>query len=303
MYDDISIFLKVVELGTYVRTAKHLKTTQSTISRRIQALEERLNTSLFKRNFRGLIETTEEGKIFFQKFYPLYKNLDYLVGSIINQNEIKGTLKVALPATISRSIISPFIPEFITRYPNVTLLIDYTSKPIDMMKDNYDIAVSSMLPTSKNSKIKLLHRSRFKLYASNAYVQKYGTPDSLKDLNSHQCIGLLDEYGEPVSNYIATNIDSDEKTVCSYQAKIYVNHAFQGVEMAINGDFIIGVWDNMIINLFKNKAIVPVLPQYSFGEQSYYLIREHHVYNQLEQLFAAFLEDKFAKIPDLTNTD
>ncbi len=292
MLDDIYIFLKVVEFGTYVRTAKILKTTQSTISRRIQALEEHFGVPLIKRNYRGLLEVTNEGEQLYHKFYSLYKNANNLIKETVDQGKIKGTLKIALPLLISRSLISPFIPEFIEKYPDIKLILEFTNNPIDLVKDNFDVAISTVLPLSLDSKVKLLRKIYLKLYASPKYIDLHDAPTTLDELKNHQCIGIVNEYGEVVNNYKVYNVRENEETIYDYSAKLYVNHLFQAIEMARYGTFIVGAWDIMVENLLQNKTIVPVLSDYVFGESSLFLIRSGSVQSNLEQLFVKFIEQK-----------
>lgn len=67
-YNDIFLFIKLVKLGTFTALANSIGVSQGTVSRRIQHLEENLNMKLLKRNSRGLIEMTEEGRSLFDKF-------------------------------------------------------------------------------------------------------------------------------------------------------------------------------------------------------------------------------------------
>lgn len=97
-FDDIFLFVKLVNIGTFTELAKQLNVSQSTVSRRIQSLEESINTKLIKRNSRGVIEVTTEGQ-------SLYNNFSYIEEQAVvtfqkwinNSKQIKGILRVGVP--------------------------------------------------------------------------------------------------------------------------------------------------------------------------------------------------------------
>lgn len=297
MYDDIFIFLKVVELGTYVKTAERLNTTQSTITRRIQSLEEKLKVALFTRNYRGNIELTSDGETLQQKFFTLYKNLDTQINETANQSEeIQGTLNIALPAVISRSVISPYVHEFTQKFPGVRLILRYISKPIDLTKDGFDLAVSAKMPLSQNSTVKILKKLALKFYATPEYINKYGKPDSFNDLIHHPCIGLLNEHGDPFIHYKVKDLKNNTEFVYNLEAQIYVNNIFQGFEIGRSGNFIICGWDAMFVNLLQNGSLVQILEDYVLDESPFYLIRSSGIRNRAEKVFAGFINDCFARL-------
>ncbi len=77
-FDDIFIFIKLIDIGTFTELAKHLNVSQSTVSRRIQNLEESVNMKLIKRNSRGLIEMTEDGESFYMSFKDIELSLIHI---------------------------------------------------------------------------------------------------------------------------------------------------------------------------------------------------------------------------------
>lgn len=107
MYDDLLMFVKFVEIGSFVGTAKYYNTTQPTITRRMQALEDKLGYELLKRNSRSF-EITDAGK-------KIYKNLagcENIIENTLEEIQIelkhnKVRLRIALPPAISYHLITP----------------------------------------------------------------------------------------------------------------------------------------------------------------------------------------------------
>ncbi|MBK2144396.1 LysR family transcriptional regulator, partial [Francisella tularensis] len=118
-FDDIFLFVKLVNIGTFTELAKQLNVSQSTVSRRIQSLEESINTKLIKRNSRGVIEVTTEGQ-------SLYNNFSYIEEQAVvtfqkwinNSKQIKGILRVGVPKLFFDNLVAPKLDTFYTRYPN-----------------------------------------------------------------------------------------------------------------------------------------------------------------------------------------
>lgn len=143
-FDDIFLFVKLVNIGTFTELAKQLNVSQSTVSRRIQSLEESINTKLIKRNSRGVIEVTTEGQ-------SLYNNFSYIEEQAVvtfqkwinNSKQIKGILRVGVPKLFFDNLVAPKLDTFYTRYPNVQLVFSYTAGIVDLVKDNIDIAITT----------------------------------------------------------------------------------------------------------------------------------------------------------------
>lgn len=140
-FDDI--FIKLIDIGTFTELAKHLNVSQSTVSRRIQNLEESVNMKLIKRNSRGLIEMTEDGESFYMSFKDIERQANTTLQQIVNKSkEISGTLKVGIPKLFLDNILADKLGIFYARYPNVKLVFSYTAGIIDLVKDDIDIAIT-----------------------------------------------------------------------------------------------------------------------------------------------------------------
>jgi DNA-binding transcriptional LysR family regulator len=289
MFDDLNIFVKVAEVANYSKAATLLNTSQATITRRIQSLELELGLSLVKRNSRTF-ELTEQGKVVYANTVAAVKDFaTALTDFKENKETIKGTLKVAIPAALSYELINPLLSQFNFLYPQVKLIITYTSNPIDLMKDDYNLAISTILPTSQTSKVKLLKKFHFKLYASPLYLAQHAAPQEPKDLEKHNILGLMGLDGSLRMSYPAINIATGKETVVNYQASIYINNLLHGIQLAKSGNFIIGGWDELMTTELANGSLVPILQDYLFGEMSCYFIRHNNTPSKLENLFAEFI--------------
>jgi LysR family transcriptional regulator AphB len=289
MYDDLNIFIKVAEVANYSKAAIMLKTSQATITRRLQSLEQELGVNLIKRNSRTF-ELTDKGKLVYEKMVESVKDFNTTLSDFKeNKDVIRGTLKIAIPAALSYELITPLLSKFNQSYPQVQLIVSYTSNPIDLMKDDYNLAISTILPTSQNSKVKLLKKFQFKLYTTPEYIKIHGELKEPEDLNKHNVIGLMSLDGNLRVSYPLTNIKTGKETIINHQASVYMNNLLHAIQLAKTGNFIIGGWDELMKTELENGSLIPVLEDYLFGEMSCYFIRHNNTPSKLENLFTDFI--------------
>lgn len=292
MYDDLNIFVKLAEIESYSKLSKQLNMSQATISRRIQNLENELGFALIKRSSR-IFELTEQGRaIFHRMIAPLQTFCAELDNYTHGNNIVEGILKLAFPAAVSFNLINPIITRFNAKYPQVKLLITYTSNPIDLVKDGYNVAISTLQPLAQTNKIRLLKKFYFRLYATPKYVKSYGQPATLDEIKEHNLMGMILLNGELLNISLATNLKTGEQLRLNHRSTVYINNLVHGVQLAQSGQYIVGGWDELFQEFLVNKEFVHILPDYIFGEMPCYLIR-HNTASQLEQLFCDFIINEF----------
>jgi DNA-binding transcriptional LysR family regulator len=271
-----------------------LNTSQATLSRKIQILEQELGVELVRRNNR-VFELTEQGDLLYKRLVEPVKQLQVKLSDFNeNKHAVRGTLKVALPAALSYELITPKISSFTNKYPEVKILLDYSSNPIDLMRNDYNIAVSTIMPISQTSKVRLLKTFNFKLYATPQYIERYGMLGQLDDIQQHKIIGLIGLDGNLRFSYPVKNLVTGVETVINHEANIYINNIIHGVQLAKTGHYIVGGWDELLTQELKSGELLPVLPEYIFGEMPCYLVRHNRAASNLENLFAEFLMKCFA---------
>ncbi|APC91224.1 MULTISPECIES: LysR family transcriptional regulator [Francisella] len=286
-FDDIFLFVKLINIGTFTELAKQLNVSQSTVSRRVQSLEESINTKLLKRNSRGVIEMTAEGE-------SLYNNFSYIEGQAVmalqkwvnNSKQVNGILKVGIPKLFFDNILAPKLDTFYARYPHVQLIFSYTAVAVDLVKDNIDIAITTRKPTAHNCTIKTLIRAKNKLYASKKYIQEKGIPQTIKELENHRIVGFIDK--DKCQNILVGFSEQDNSSQeVNINADLFLNNAIYDINLATKCNRIINVLD---VFADSKANIEPVLSEYYFGKTSFYLIRATGVRSNLEREFVKFID-------------
>jgi DNA-binding transcriptional LysR family regulator len=185
---DLTLFLRVLDLGSISAAARSLDISVAVASQRLKRLERELGVRLLHRTTRQL-RPTPEGIALAEQGRSLIEELDVLTSSLRSDaKSIAGTLRVTLPASFGRQYISPLLPEFMTRHPRLRLHIDLSDQMRDLVGEGFDLAIR--IGTLKDSELVAtrLTSNRRVLCASPAYLRRHGTPKNPEDLAKHECL-------------------------------------------------------------------------------------------------------------------
>ena len=138
---DITLFLRVLDLGSISAAARSLDLSVAVASQRLKRLESELGVRLLHRTTRRL-HPTPEGMALAEQGRPLVEDLEALAGGLRQAGtEVAGTLRVTASASFGREYISPLLPEFLARHPKLTLRLDLNDQLRDLVSDGFDLAV------------------------------------------------------------------------------------------------------------------------------------------------------------------
>jgi len=299
-YDDILLFVKLVNIGTFSGLAKSINVTQSTISKKIQKLEQQLNLQLIHRNSRTL-ELTADGELLYENFRYYEGSLKDSLSTVINrQNKVAGILKVSLPKIINDKILLPHFYKFMQKYPEAKIIISYNANRVDLLKEGFNLAISMQQPISENNKIRLLKKSKIKLFTTTSYQELYGLPQTPSDLPKHNLVAAALN-GEPLNDLFVTNINSESDELVRLNPSLYVSNAIYNVDLTTSGHFIASSAEILVYNELLEESLIPVLPDYCFGSVNFYLLRSNEIHTKLEQVFVDFIVECFDQIPSNFN--
>jgi len=297
----IRIFLKVADLGSFSKTGQVLHLAPSSITRSINKLEAELDVRLFKRSTRALV-LTEEGHQFYQRGGHLLEEADGLVSSMQgSRSEPEGRLRISAFEGFGRAFISPLLPEFLSRYPKVTIELELDNQIVDLNSENVDLGIRIGLPSDSNLNARLLLANKTILCASPSYLKKYGIPTIPEDLSEHNCLTLNRDRQRTYWHF--RNTDSHKQ---SEYKKIIVdgNITSKGgtplVEAAVNHGGIVLISSWMVKDLIKEGKLVPCLPDWQgslFEESSgvIYAVYQGNKYLKPSlRVFIDFMVEKLA---------
>ncbi|ATB42640.1 LysR family transcriptional regulator [Cystobacter fuscus] len=192
---DISLFLRVLDLGSISAAARSLDLSVAVASLRLKRLERDLGVRLLHRTTRRL-HPTPEGALLAEQGRPLVEDLEALGDSLRRSGaEVAGTLRVATSASFGRMHVSPLLPAFMARHPRVRLSVHLSDQFVDLVSEGFDLAIRIGALGDSNLVARRIGNNRRVLCASPAYLRRRGTPRSPDDLAAHDCLLLFGAKG------------------------------------------------------------------------------------------------------------
>jgi DNA-binding transcriptional LysR family regulator len=198
--NDLLLFAKVVDEGSFSRAADRVGQPKSTVSRRIAALETQLGERLLLRTTRKLT-VTDFGHSVLAHARQVADEVD-AAASLAQHRQVEpsGRLRVSMPSDFAVVVLGNLIAEFIARHPAITLEFDLTPRRVDLVGENFDLALR-MGDLADDASLAARRIASFSigLYASPAYVRRRGQPAEPEALMEHDTLHLLKRNGEPAT--------------------------------------------------------------------------------------------------------
>jgi len=199
-WDKLKIFHAVAEAGSFTKATLNLHLSQSAISRQIQSLEQDLKVQLFERHARGLV-LTENGEYLFKTAHEVIsklKDVETALGD--KKNKPSGKLTVTTVVSFGTTWLTPRIQEFMQLNPEIEIELIFDDKELDLSTRQADIGIWMRRPKQLNYIQRKLMDINYHIYGSTKYLEKYGYPKSLNDLNKHRFISYGKGAPSPVFN-------------------------------------------------------------------------------------------------------
>lgn len=190
MLDLVRIFEQVIESGSFSQAGKALHMAPSSVARNIDALEMKLETTLFKRSTRQLV-LTEEGQYFREKSAKLLDDSDRLIHEMRGSRvQPQGLLRLSVFDSFGNLQLAPLIPEFLKLYPSVKIELDINNNLVDLNADNIDIAIRIGKPKDSQLKARKLLVNHTFVVASPEYLDTHAKITKPEDLQNHNCLSI-----------------------------------------------------------------------------------------------------------------
>ena len=195
--NDLLIFARVAEAGSFSRAAERVGLPKSTVSRRIAFLEEQLGERLMLRTTRRLT-LTEFGLQLLEHARQVAAEVDAVKAlSEYRQARPSGRLRVSMPNDFATQLLTDMLAAFIALHPAVSLELDLSPRRVDLLGENFDLAVRmGDLPDDTLLAARRIAVIPGGLYAAPSYLAERGDPASPEELDQHDTLRLLGRNGE-----------------------------------------------------------------------------------------------------------
>jgi DNA-binding transcriptional LysR family regulator len=183
-----AIFVRVVAEGGFTAAARALHVPKSSVSRAVSLLEEELGVRLLQRSTRK-IHMTEAGAIFYERAAAGIGGVEEAAAAISDQQgELRGTIRITAPLDAGVWMLAPLVARFIAKHPGVYIDVVLTARVVDLIAEGFDFGLRVTVLGDSSLVARKLIRITGGLHASPAYLARKGTPQTLADLQAHQCV-------------------------------------------------------------------------------------------------------------------
>ena len=197
--NDLLIFARVAELGSFSRAADRLGLPKSTVSRHIAGLETQLGERLLQRTTRRQ-QLTEFGQQLLEHARQVALEVE-AVALLREQRQAapSGRLRVSMPSDFANLFLGDMLAAFVALHPAITLELDLSPRRVDLLAEGIDVAVRiGSLPDDAWLAARRLTVFSNGLYAAPGYLAERGEPAHPDELLRHQAVRLLSGQGEPL---------------------------------------------------------------------------------------------------------
>lgn len=259
---DLLLFARIVECGSLSQAAERLQLPKSTVSRRLTLLEGRLGERLLQRTTRKLV-LTELGASLLEHARRVAEETEAAAALAQHRQQApSGLLRVSMPADFANVHLARMLPDFMARYPAITLELDLSPRRVDLVAEGFDIAIRmGELPDDATLAARKVLISTWGLYASPGYTTLHGLPEHPDDLFQHELLSL-----RRMSNGLARWTMARGKT--SWEREVPVRMMANSPElltqMATTGMGIATCTNQFAAPLVAQGKLVRVLPDWCF---------------------------------------
>ena len=287
LLNDMALFVEVVNAMSFRRAAEITGVPNSTLSRRIKALEQAIGLRLLHRTTRK-IELTETGQIYYDRCKRIVHEARLAheqLGDLLAQPS--GTLRASLPVDFASVFLTPLIAEFARLYPGIRFEFDLTPRRADLVSDPVDVAIRIGEPPDSSLIARQLTRLSSHLYATPRYLEHHGEPTHPHELEQHDCLHF-----PKVSTWTLHN--TDQTVEIPIHSRFAINNVGMLRRLATLDMGIIMLPAEVVTEDLTSGQLRHILPQWQGTPVPVYALTETRLLPAKTQRFIAFLRERLS---------
>ncbi|TQK11129.1 DNA-binding transcriptional LysR family regulator [Herbaspirillum sp. SJZ107] len=258
--NDLLLFARIVEAGSFSLAAQRLDLPKSTVSRRISLLEASLGERLLQRTTRKLM-LTEFGTSLLEHARKVADEVE-AAGALAQHRQAapSGKLRISVPHDFANVGMTELIARFAERYPAVSLELDLSPRRVDLVAEGFDIAIRmGDLPEDSTLAARRVALERMGLYAAPSYIARRGLPEHPDDLLQHDLLCILSRSGGPVPWVLHRGKVEWKREL---RARLTANSPELLARIASSGMGIAASSDLFVASYLQKGELVRVLPEW-----------------------------------------
>ena len=186
--DDIAVFVKVVQAGSFSKAARLLGMPNTTVSAKVARLEKRLGVTLIQRTTRKL-HITPAGQAYFARCVRGLDEIETAEAEISSASaEPRGLLRITVTGDVAHSLLPPIAAEYVRTHPRLKIEVIVANRIVDLVGEGIDLAIRAAELKDSTLVARRFLSFTVDLWASPRYLAQRGTPRTPAALDGHDCL-------------------------------------------------------------------------------------------------------------------
>jgi DNA-binding transcriptional LysR family regulator len=286
-------FAAVVDAGVFSAAAKTLGQSKATVSKQVSQLEDHLGARLLNRTTRRL-SLTEIGQAYLERTRRILEEVEEAERAVSELHGApRGTIRVNAPMSFAIRHLGPALPEFLGRYPDVSIELSLSDRVVDVVAEGYDLVIRIIELEDSSLIARKLCESRRVLCASPDYLAKRGTPGHPGDLAQHDC--LIYANRPSPRDWEFENAEGEQVTV-RVNGRLSTDNGDIEVEAALAGLGVSLIPDFLVDEYLADGRLTCILPDWSGRHAPIYAVYPHNRHMSAKvRVFVDFLAERLKK--------
>jgi DNA-binding transcriptional LysR family regulator len=187
-YNDIPLFVRVVETHSFTAAAEALGREKSSVSRAVARLESDLGVRLLQRTTRKLA-LTDAGQAFYERVRTSVSGVEEAANAVRELgSEPRGVIRATAPPDAHILGIGEALADFVELYPQIHIDLSLSARAVDLVAEGFDIAVRAGRLTDSSLVARRVGSTDLAMFAAPKYLELRGRPKSIRDLSKHDML-------------------------------------------------------------------------------------------------------------------
>lgn len=256
-FEAMRVFARIVERRSFTKASDDLSLPRSSATEAVKSLEARLGVKLLQRTTRQ-VSPTLDGEAYYRRCVSLLADLED-AESAFSGTKPSGLIRVDVHGTQARYFLLPGLPRFLEEYPGIRLHISEAHQPLDLLREGVDCVLRAGEITESYMIRRRVANLKRGTFASPAYLERAGIPNSIEDLSGHEMIGLMNSDTAEVAPLVFTG-RRDERHV-KLEPRITLTGPETNVALACQGFGLVQLPRYRVTEELAAGVLVEVLPE------------------------------------------
>jgi DNA-binding transcriptional LysR family regulator len=272
-YNQVALFISVVEAGSLSEASRRLNVAKSNLSRALSSLEKSMGTQLIYRNTRNFHPTAAGLNFYNQCKGPMFDIKMASENTKQDESTLKGKFIITMAVDVAHTILPPILADFSKAYPKIDLEIRGEDRLVDLVKEGVDLALRMGNLNDSNLKALKISDVSLILVASPSYLNNFSKIRKLEQLEDHRMISFIKKYEK--------NLSLLKRGGAKHKVKMHsvliANNPLIAKSLTLLGQGVALLPDVVCFNELKSGELIRVLPDFSTEPSPFHYVWPSHV--------------------------